>query len=309
MPAHAASLRCEAHQEKTMSVRPRRSVLYMPGSNARAIEKARTLDVDAVILDLEDSVAPEAKAAAREQVCAAVTAGGFGPREVVIRVNALDTPWGADDVAAAAAAGPDAVLLPKASSAADIDRLGDLLRRGGAPERTRIWAMIETTLGILRLPEIAGAARHPGARLACLVVGLNDLVKETRVHLDPQRTAALYWLSASVTAARAHGLGVLDGVWNNFRDMEGYRHECLQGRALGFDGKTLIHPDQASAANAVFQPDPAEVAWGRKIIAAFALPENQGRAVIGLEGRMVELLHRDMALRTVAIADAIAARG
>ncbi len=291
-----------------MAIRPRRSALYMPGSNARAIEKARSLQVDAVILDLEDSVAPEAKDVARDQVCAAVKAGGFGPREVVIRVNGLDTTWGEADVAAAAAAGPDAVLLPKASSAADIDRLTGLLRRGGAPDSTRVWAMIETTIGILNLPEIAGAARHPGARLACFVVGLNDLVKETRISLDEHRTAALYWLSASVTAARAHGIDVLDGVWNNFRDMEGYRRECLQGRALGFDGKTIIHPDQASAANVVFQPEASEVDWGRKIIAAFELPENKGRAVIGLEGKMVELLHRDAALRTVAIADAITAR-
>jgi citrate lyase subunit beta/citryl-CoA lyase len=291
-----------------MTIRPRRSVLYMPGSNARAIEKAKTLPVDAVILDLEDSVAPEAKEAARDQVCAAVKAGGFGPREVVIRVNGLDTVWGEADVTAAAAARPDAVLLPKASSAADIDRLGEILRRAGAPDETRIWAMIETTLGILNLPEIAGTARQPGARLACFVVGLNDLVKETRIALDEHRTAALYWLSASVTAARAYGIDVLDGVWNNFRDMEGYRRECLQGRALGFDGKTIIHPDQAPTANLVFQPDPNEVEWGRKIIAAFDLPENKGRAVIGLEGKMVELLHRDAARRTVAIAEAIAAR-
>lgn len=291
-----------------MTIRPRRSVLYMPGSNARAIEKARTLQVDAVILDLEDSVAPDAKEAARAQVCAAVKVGGFGPREVVIRVNGLDTPWGLEDIAAAAAAGPDGVLLPKASSAADIDRLTDLLRKGGALESTRVWAMIETTLGILNLPEIAGAARHPGAKLACFVVGLNDLVKETRIELDEHRTAALYWLSASVTAARAQGIDVLDGVWNNFRDMEGYRRECLQGRTLGFDGKTIIHPDQAGTANVVFQPDAKEVAWGRKIIAAFELPENKGRAVIGLDGKMVELLHRDAALRTVAIAEAIAAR-
>lgn len=292
-----------------MTIRPRRSVLYMPGSNARAIEKARTLPVDAVILDLEDSVAPEAKAQAREQVCAAVKAGGFGPREVVIRTNGLDTPWGEADAKAAAEAAPDAVLLPKASSAADINRLSDLLRQAGAREETRVWAMIETTLGILNLPEIAGAAKHPGARLACFIVGLNDLVKETRIILDDHRTAALYWLSATVTAARAHGIDVLDGVWNDFRDMEGYRRECLQGRALGFDGKTLIHPDQASAANAVFQPAHEEVEWGRKIMAAFELPENKGRAVIGLEGKMVEILHRDAALRTVAIAEAIAARG
>lgn len=291
-----------------MSPRPRRSVLYMPGSNARAIEKARSLAVDAVILDLEDSVAPDAKVAARSQVCDAVRAGGYGPREVIIRVNGLDTPWGLADVAAAAAAAPDGLLLPKASSAADIDHLGDLLRRSQAPETIRVWAMIETTLGIVNLPEIAGAARHPGSRLACFVVGLNDLVKETRIALDANRTAALYWLSASVTAARAHGLDVLDGVWNNFRDMDGYKRECLQGRDLGFDGKTIIHPDQAALANATFQPDPAEVAWGRAIIAAFDLPENKGRAVIGLDGKMVELLHRDAARRTVAIAEAIASR-
>lgn len=291
-----------------MTIRPRRSVLYMPGSNARAIEKARALPVDAVILDLEDSVAPDAKETARDQVCRAVKAGGFGPREVVIRVNGLDTGWGEADVAAAAAARPDAVLLPKASSAADVDRLSDLLRRAGAPDETKVWAMIETTLGILNLPEIARTARHPGGRLTCFVVGLNDLVKETRIHLDQHRTQALYWLSASVTAARAYGIDVLDGVWNNFRDMEGYRHECLQGRALGFDGKTLIHPNQAGTANVVFQPDPMEVEWGKKIIAAFEQPENKGRAVIGLEGKMVELLHRDAALRLVAIAEAIAAR-
>jgi citrate lyase subunit beta/citryl-CoA lyase len=291
-----------------MTIRPRRSVLYMPGSNARAIAKARTLDVDAVILDLEDSVGPDAKATARDQVCEAVVEGGFGPREVVVRVNGLDTPWGDADIAAAAAAGPDAVLLPKASSAADIDRLAGQLHRAGAPGRTRIWAMIETTIGILNIADIAGAARQPESRLACFVVGLNDLVKETRIGLDEHRTAALYWLSASVTAARAHGLDVLDGVWNDFRDMEGYRRECLQGRMLGFDGKTIIHPDQASAANATFQPDPGEVEWGRKIISAFEQPENSGRAVIGLEGRMVELLHRDAALRMVAIAEAIATR-
>ena len=291
-----------------MTIRPRRSVLYMPGSNARALEKARQLPVDAVILDLEDSVAPEAKASAREQVCAAVKAGGFGPREVVIRVNGLDTPWGADDIAAAAAAAPDGILIPKASKASDVQQATDAMRRAGAPETTKIWAMIETTLGILNLAEIAATARQPGGRLACFIVGLNDLVKETRITLDQDRTAALYWLSATVTAARAYGIDVLDGVWNNFRDMDGYRHELAQGRALGFDGKTIIHPDQAALANETFQPDPKDVEWGRKIIAAFEQPENKGRAVIGLEGKMVELLHRDAALRMVALAEAIAKR-
>ncbi|MEZ5856650.1 MAG: CoA ester lyase [Hyphomicrobiaceae bacterium] len=292
-----------------MSQRPRRSVLYMPGSNARAIEKARGLAVDAVILDLEDSVAPEAKDKARTAVADAVAAGGFGPREVVIRINALDTPWAKADIEAAARAKPDAVLLPKTSSPAELERLGDLLRQAGAPATTEIWAMIESAAAILNLREIASAARSPGVRLTCLVVGLNDLVKETRIRLDANRTAALYWLSASVTAARANDIDVLDGVWNTFRDMDGYARECRQGLDLGFDGKTIIHPDQAALANETFRPTDDEVAWARKVIAAFALPENAGHAVIGLEGRMVELLHRDSALRTVAIAEAISARG
>ena len=283
-----------------MPHRPRRSVLYMPGSNARALEKARTLLADALILDLEDAVAPDAKDLARAQVTDAVKSGGFGRREVAIRINSLDTPWGVADIAAAAAAGPDAIVLPKAQSAADIDRVTDALRRAGAPERTRLWAMIETPLAILRLAEIAGAARHAGARLDCLIIGLNDLVKETRVELDASRTAALTWLSLSVTAARAHGLDVLDAAYNNFRDPDGLRAECRQGRMLGFDGKTLIHPDQIAAANEVYAPPAAEVAWSRKIIAAFESPENKGRGVIDLEGRMVELLHADSARRLVA---------
>ena len=292
-----------------MSFRPTRSVLYMPGSNARALEKAKTLDADAVILDLEDAVAPDQKAVARTQVCGAVAAGGFGHRQVVIRVNALDTPWGMDDVAAAAAAKPNAVLLPKPNDAKDIDRATDALRRGGAPECVALWAMVETPLAILHLRELAGAARHAGSRLTCLVLGTNDLVKETRIELDTSRTAALFWLSASVTAARAYELTVLDGVYNNFKDLAGLEQECRQGRMLGFDGKTLIHPDQIAAANRVFAPAADEVAWARKIIAAFEQPENKGKGVITIDGRMVELLHAEMATRTVAIADAIAARG
>lgn len=291
-----------------MAHRPRRSVLYMPGSNARALEKARGIPADALILDLEDSVAPDAKDIARRQVVAALAAGGYGGREVAIRINGLDTPWARDDIAAVAAAGPDAVVLPKAASAAEIDRVTDALRRAGAPEATRLWAMIETPIAILRLAEIAGAARHAGAKLDCLILGLNDLFKETRAEVDAQRTAAQAWLSMAVIAARANGLDVLDSAYNNFRDGDGFKAECRQGRTLGFDGKTLIHPDQVAAANEIFAPPKAEVAWARKIIAAFALPENIGKGVINLEGRMVELLHRDSAQRTVAIADAIAAR-
>lgn len=290
------------------TIRPTRSALYMPGSNARALEKAKSLPADAVILDLEDAVAPDAKAEARERVCAAVAAGGFGPRQVVIRINALDTPWGAADIEAAATAKPDAVLLPKPNGAADIDRASAALRQAGAPEATKLWAMIETPLAVLDARAIAGAARHAGSRLTCLVLGTNDLVKETRAEFDATRTAALYWLSAAVTAGRAYGLTVLDGVYNDFKNADGLARECGQGRMLGFDGKTLIHPDQIAAANATFAPSAAEVSSARKIIAAFDLPENKGKGVITMEGRMVELLHADMARRTVAIADAIAAR-
>jgi len=287
-----------------MQIRPRRSVLYMPGSNARALEKAKTLPADALILDLEDAVAPEAKETARKQVCDAVKAGGYGHREVVVRVNALDTPWGAADIAAAAAAAPDAVLLPKPATGADIVRATEAL--AGAADKTRLWAMIETPLAILNLAEIAAASRQAGARLACLVMGTNDLVKETRADLTANRRPALYWLSATVTAARAYGLDVLDGVYNNFRDADGLRRECVHARRLGFDGKTLIHPDQVAIANEVFAPPPEEVAFARKIIAAFDRPESKGKGVITVEGRMVELLHAEMARRTVGVAEAIA---
>ncbi len=289
-----------------MSIRPRRSALYMPGSNTRALEKAKTLATDVVIFDLEDAVAPDVKEAAREQVTSALKAGGYGSRELVIRINGLDTAWGAKDLAAAAAAGPDAILVPKVSSATQLAEVGAAL--ASAPARIAVWAMIETPLAILNLREIAESASDPATRLAVFVMGTNDLVKETRAELDANRTAALYWLSAAVTAARAHGIEVLDGVFNAFKDADGFRKECLQGRQLGMDGKTLIHPDQIAAANEIFSPSEAEVIWARRIIAAFELPEHQGKGAITLDGRMVELLHAETARRTVAIADAIAER-
>jgi citrate lyase subunit beta/citryl-CoA lyase len=279
----------------------------MPGSNARALEKARQIAADVLIFDLEDAVAPEAKESARGLVAAAVTAGGYGGREVVIRTNGLDTPWFKTDVAAAIAAGPDAVLVPKVAGAADLARIEAALAT--APPTVQVWAMIETPLAIMRLGEIAATAGHGGSRLTCLVIGTNDLVKETRAELDADRTQALFWLSATVTAARAHGLDVLDGVYNAFKDADGFRRECLAGRRLGMDGKTLIHPDQVAAANEIFAPSAGEVTWARRIIAAFDEPENQGRGAITLDGRMVELLHAQIARRTVAIAEAIASAG
>ncbi|HEX8168577.1 MAG TPA: CoA ester lyase [Beijerinckiaceae bacterium] len=289
-------------------IRPRRSVLYMPGANARALEKARTLPADGIIIDLEDAVAPEAKAAARTQVAAAVAQGGYGHREVVIRVNAPDTLWGEDDLRAAAGAGPDAILIPKVSDAATLTSIGHRLRRLGAPEAIRVWAMIETPLAILRCEEIARAARDVDTRLSCFVMGTNDLAKETRARLVPGRAPMLPWLGAAVAAARAHGLDILDGVYNGLQDEAGLRAECEQGRDLGFDGKTLIHPNQIGPANEIFAPPDEEVEHARAVIAAFARPENQGKGVISLEGRMVERMHAEIARRTVALAEAIRGR-
>lgn len=290
------------------AIRPRRSVLYMPGSNARALEKARSLAADALILDLEDAVAPEVKDMARRQVCAAVEAGGFGPREVVIRVNALDSVWGEADLAAAAAAAPDAVLVPKVSSAEALAAIGVRLRRLGAPAKTRVWAMIETPLAILDAEGIASAARDVDSRLDCLVMGTNDLAKETRARFVPGRAPMLPWLVTAILAARAHDLDIIDGVYNTLKDEAGFQAECEQGRDLGFDGKTLIHPDQIATANAVFAPDASEIERARAIIAAFDKPENADKGAISLDGRMVERLHADMAKRTVALAEAIAGR-
>jgi citrate lyase subunit beta/citryl-CoA lyase len=281
----------------------------MPGSNARALEKARTLPADTLILDLEDAVAPDRKGAARDGVCAAVAGGGYGTRELVIRVNALDTPWGEGDLAAAAAAGPDAILIPKVSSPEDLAAVGIRLRRLGAPERTRVWAMVETPLAILRVEAIASAARDVDSRLACFVMGTNDLAKETRARLVPGRAPMLPWLMQALAAARAHDIDILDGVYNALSDEAGLRAECEQARDLGFDGKTLIHPNQVAAANEVFAPAAEEVERARAIIAAFDRPENQARGAIALDGRMVERMHADMARRTVALAEAISARG
>ena len=287
-------------------IRPRRSALYMPGSNARAIEKAKTLAADVVIFDLEDAVAPNTKAQARDQVCAAVQAGGYGLRELVIRINALETPWGEADLAAAIAAAPDAILVPKVSSAETLAAVGLRLRKLGAAERTKIWAMIETPLAILRAENIASAARDVDTRLACFVMGANDLAKDTRARLLPGRAAMLPWLMTALAAARAHGIDILDGVYNNLSDADGFRTECEQGRDCGFDGKTLIHPDQIAAANEIYAPSQQEIESARAIVAAFERPENAGKGAISLNGRMVERLHAEMAKRTLALAEAIA---
>jgi len=288
-----------------MAIRPRRSVLYMPGSNVRALEKAKTLPVDGVIVDLEDSVAPEAKETARKQAADAVKAGGFGGREVFIRINGVDSPWHADDLSAAARAAPDVILVPKVSSPDTLELIGRRLLDMGTDRKTRVWAMIETPLAIFNILSIAAEARDSETRLSGFVMGTNDLAKDTRARLVPGRAPMLPWLSMCVAAARIHGIDILDGVYNDIGNADGFINECRQGVDLGFDGKTLIHPSQIEPCNTAFSPSPAEVEWARKMIEAFDLSENRGKGVVSIDGRMVERLHADMARRTVAIAQAI----
>ena len=291
-----------------MTIRPRRSVLYMPGSNPRAMEKARELPADAIILDLEDAVAPDVKAKARELIVQALQKGGFGRREVLVRINGLDTAWWQDDLAVAAA-GPDAILVPKISSPDTLEMIGRRLLDMGTDHKTRVWAMIETPLAIFNILPIAAVARDSETRLSGFVMGTNDLAKDTRARLVPGRAPMLAWLTTCLAAARIHGIDILDGVYNDIGNSDGFQMECVQGVELGFDGKTLIHPNQIEPCNTAFSPSVEEVAQARKIIAAFDLPENKGKGVVSLDGRMVERLHADMARRTVAIAEAIAARG
>ena len=278
--------------------RPRRSALYMPAGNPRAIEKARGLACDVVILDMEDSVAPDAKPAARDLAVAAVAEGGFGRRELVVRVNGLDTPWGEADLAAVAAGAvrPDAVLAPKVSTPGDVAAYA-----GRLPEGVALWIMVETCASLFALDALAAA----GGPLAALVIGSNDLVKEMRCRVDAERRPLQAALSLTVAAGRARGLTVLDGVWNDIADLEGLEHQCRQGVEFGFDGKTLIHPDQIAAANRAFAPEPDEVAWARTVAAAFDSPENRGKGVLRVEGRMVERLHLEQALRLLEIAAAL----
>jgi citrate lyase subunit beta/citryl-CoA lyase len=288
-----------------MAIRPRRSLLYMPGSNARAMEKARELPADGVIFDLEDAVAPDAKAKARELIMAALKQGGFGRREVIVRINGLDTPWWRDDLTVAAAL-PDAILVPKVSGPEQLHEVAKHLVGLRAEASVRIWAMMETPLAMLNARDIAAAASDADSRLAGFVMGTNDLAKDTRARLLPGRVPMLPWLMSCIAAARAYGLDIVDGVYNELGNAEGFAAECRQARDLGFDGKTLIHPQQIAPCNAAFSPPPEEVAWARKIIAAFDLPENAGKGVIQVEGRMVERLHAEMARQVVSIADAVA---
>jgi citrate lyase subunit beta/citryl-CoA lyase len=282
------------------AVRPRRSALYLPASNARALEKARTLPCDVVILDLEDAVGPDDKDEAREQAVAAVKTGGFGGRELVVRVNGLDTPWGADDLAAMSKARPDAVLVPKVSSVDDLSSYA-----GALHDEVRLWSMIETCAALFALDALGRAAA--ANRADVWVIGPNDLAKEMRCRPGIDRAPLTAALSLSVAAAHAHGLTILDGVFNDFGDAQGYERQCVQGADYGFDGKSLIHPSQIEPANRIFAPDAQAVAWARQVVHAFETPENAGKGVIKVDERMVERLHLGEAQRLIGLAEAIAA--
>jgi citrate lyase subunit beta/citryl-CoA lyase len=282
-------------------LRPRRSVLYMPGANERALEKAQTIPADALILDLEDAVAPDAKPEARERVCAAAASGAYGGREIAIRANGIGTPWHDEDLAAAAKAGPDAVVVPKVNSAAEVHRIERALEAAGAPDRTRIWAMLETPVAVLHAEEICAASE----RLNALVMGTNDLIKELHGVRVAGRHPLVPSLSTCLLAARAAGKVILDGVYNDIKDDAGFAAECAQGREMGFDGKTLIHPSQVEPCNAAFAPTEDEVDLARRTIAAFEEAQAAGKGVVTVDGRMIENLHVEESRRVLAIQAAI----
>jgi citrate lyase subunit beta/citryl-CoA lyase len=281
----------------------------MPGSNTRALEKARNLPTDVIILDLEDSVAPDAKPLAREQIAGAIAAKGFGRREIWVRTNGIETPWWPDDVAMAGQARPDGILVPKVSTVEDLNAIGERLDAVDGAGSIKVWAMIETARAVLDADALAGASRDPRTRLAGFVFGPNDISRETRIRMLPGRAAMIPMITHCILATRAHGLEILDGPYSDFSNVDGFAQECTQARDLGFDGKTLIHPGQIAACNAIFTPPEEEIAYARKVIAAFGQPENASRGAINIDGQMVERLHADMARRTIAIADAIATMG
>jgi citrate lyase subunit beta/citryl-CoA lyase len=284
-------------------LRPRRSVLYMPGANERALEKAKTLPADALILDLEDAVAPDAKDEARERVCTAATSPDYGAKEVTIRINGIGTQWHEADLAAVAKAGPAAVVVPKVDSVDAVRAIERGLEAGGAPDHTRIWAMVETPIAMLHAEEIASASE----RLTVLVMGTNDLAKELQAEHVPGRQPLLTGLGLCLLAARATGKLILDGVYNDIQNAEGFAAECAQGRQMGFDGKTLIHPSQLEPCNEAFAPTEAEIEHSQKVIAAFEEAEAEGRGVVTVDGRMIENMHVDNARRILALAAAIEA--
>jgi citrate lyase subunit beta/citryl-CoA lyase len=291
------------------NIRPRRSALYTPGDKPAVLLKALKSAADVLIFDLEDAVAPDGKAAAREAVAQVLRDSDLGEREIVVRVNALGTAWCEDDVRAVARSGACAILFPKIGSEEDVAAAEALMSACEVPQDTELWCMVETPVAILNALTIARAAGHSRSRMTTWVMGTNDLVKELRGRHMPSREPLLPYLAIAVAAARAFGIGILDGVHNDIQDVDGLERTCLQGRAMGFDGRTLIHPSQIAPCHQAYTPAQNEVQEARAILEAFARPENQGKGVIKLDGRMVELLHAEMARQTVAIADAIAKSG
>ena len=283
------------------TARPRRSVLYMPGSNARALEKGRTLAADGLILDLEDAVAPDAKETARDQIRDAIKEGGYGERELIVRVNGMDTSWGHDDLAAAAAMGADAVLLPKVESASAVHQAEAILETSGAPNDLAVWCMMETPLGMLHAEEVSEAS----PRISALVMGTSDLAKDLQCAHTRDRLPFITSLGLCMLAARAAGIAILDGVHLDLQDDEGFENSCRQGAELGFDGKTLIHPKTIDAANKAFSPSPEEVEWSKKIIAVHAEASSEGKGIVVVDGKLIENLHVLNAQRVVAMAEAI----
>jgi citrate lyase subunit beta/citryl-CoA lyase len=287
-----------------MISRLKRSVLAMPGSNARALEKGKTLSADVLMFELEDGVAESAKAAARELVAAAVAGGGYGARQLVVRANARGSEWYKPDLAAIAPLGPDAIVIPKINSRDEILKAAADIVAAGAPRKTRLWAMIETPRAVLDIEKIASAADDPASRLEVLILGPNDIAKSTRARLTPGRQALLSWLSAGVLAARVHNIEIIDGIYNDFNDLDGLRREAEQGRDFGFDGKMLIHPSQIAVVNEIFAPSAEEVDFARRIIAVFEEPDNADKGVVQIDGKMVERLHLDIARRTLQLVEA-----
>jgi citrate lyase subunit beta/citryl-CoA lyase len=287
------------------SVRPRRSVLYMPGSNTRAMEKAKTIAADAIILDLEDAVSPDAKATARQQIVDALAGGGYGKREMIVRINGLDTPWGADDMAAIAKSGADAILVPKINDAETVKGLVAAMDKAGAPASMALWCMMETPIGILNAQSIGAASD----RVAVWVMGTNDIAKDTGAHHTPMRLPMITALGICMLAARAYGIQILDGVYNDIKDEDGFRAICEQGLELGFDGKTLIHPSQVAPCNEVFSPTEAQLEMAGRIVAAFEEAEREGKGVVTVDGRMIENLHVEQAKKQLALAAAVAEMG
>ncbi len=288
-----------------MTHHPRRSILFMPASNARALEKAKSLNADGFIFDLEDSVGPDEKHLARQQACEAVKSKGYGLRELVIRVNDYHSEDGQRDIQAAIQAGVDAVLVPKVEDVDDIINISQFMTDEGAAPDMKLWVMMETPKAIINANEIAKASMDEGSCLSCFVLGTNDLAKATGAAMASDRWTMMSWLQSCVIAAKAYDLNILDSVFNNFSDQEAFRAECEQGLALGMDGKTLIHPSQIDTANTVFAPADEEVEWARKVLASFEMPENEGKGVISVEGEMVERLHAEMARRVVDMAEVI----